>query len=114
MWYAVTEDAVPKKVDAVILNILQCTCSATSSGCSVPAVVTEPTAVSLNMDAVSTQCMQCPTMSFQYVVMEDALPMKLDAVLLQWLQCHLQFPECGGSAHAVVSVSDKLDVICCA
>ena len=45
--------------------------------------------------------------------MEDAGPMMVDAVMLQWLQCPLQFPECGCSAHAVVAVSHKVDVVCC-
>ena len=54
-------------------------------------MVAEPTAVSLNVDAVPMQWMQCPTMCMQYVVMEDAVPMKVDAVILQWLQCPLQF-----------------------
>ena len=46
-------------------------------------MVAEPTAVSVNMDAVPVQCMQCPTMCIEYVVMEDAVPMKVDAVILQ-------------------------------
>ena len=39
--------------------------------------------------------------------------MKVDAVLLQWLQCPLQFPECSCSPHAVVAVFHKVDVVCC-
>ena len=49
----------------------------------------------------------------QYVVTEDAGPRKVHAVMLQWLQCPLQFPEFGCSAHAVVAVAHKLDVVCC-
>ena len=54
MWmqYDLTEDAVTMKLDPVSLKRLQCACSATSAGCSVAAVVAEPTAVSLNVDAV--------------------------------------------------------------
>ena len=65
MQYVVTEDAVPTKVDAMRL---QCTCSATSAGCSVAAVVAEPTAVSLNVDAVPMQWMQNPRRCMQNVV----------------------------------------------
>ena len=45
--------------------------------------------------------------------MEDAGPMKVDAVMLQWLQCPLEFTECGCSAHALVAVSHNVDVMCC-
>ena len=76
-------------------------------------MVAEPTAVSLNVDAVPVQCMMCLTSWMQYVVMDDAAPMKVVAVILQWLQCHLQFPECGCSAHAVDVVSQKVDAVCC-
>ena len=58
MPYDVLEDSVIMKEDAVILQSLQCTCSATSSGCSVPAVVAVHPAVSLNVDAVNMQWMQ--------------------------------------------------------
>ena len=44
-----------------------------------------------NMDEVVMHWMQCPTMCMQYVVMEDAVPMKVDTLLLQWLQCHMLF-----------------------
>ena len=47
----------------------------------------------------------------QYVVTEDALPMKVDAVMLQWLKCHLhcprmwmQYPCSGCSDPAVLAV----------
>ena len=46
-----------------------------------------PVAMSLNVDAVP---IQCPKICMQYVVTEEALPMKVDAVILQWLQCPLQ------------------------
>ena len=41
-----------------------------------------PPAVSLNLEAVLRQCMQCPTMWMQHVVTEDAVPRMLDAVIL--------------------------------
>ena len=58
MQYVVKQDSVPMKDDAVIMQSLQCTCSATSSGCSVPAVVAVHPAVSLNVDVVNMQWMQ--------------------------------------------------------
>ena len=76
----------------MILQSLQCTGCATSAGCSVPAVLAVPPTLSSNVDAVVMQWMQYPTRWMQYVVMEDAGPMKVDAVNLQWLQCPLQFP----------------------
>ena len=109
MQYAVMEDAVPTKEDAVSLQSLQCACSATSAGCSVAAGVEESTAVSLHGDAVPMKWMQCPTMCMQYVVSEDAVPMKLDAVILQWFQCPCSVHECRCSAHAVDAVSLKVD-----
>ena len=39
--------------------------------------------VSRNMDAVPMQCMQCPTSWMRYVVTEDVVPMKVEAVSLQ-------------------------------
>ena len=48
-----------------------------------PAVVAVPTALSWNVDAVVMQWMQCPTRWMQYVVMEDAVHMNVDAVILQ-------------------------------
>ena len=42
-----------KDVDAVNIQRLQCTCSATSPECSAAAIVAEPTAESLNEDAAS-------------------------------------------------------------
>ena len=59
---------------------MQCACSATSAVCSVPAVVAVSTALSEDVDAVPRHWMQCPTMCMQYVVMEDAVPMNVDAV----------------------------------
>ena len=52
-------------------------------GCSDGAVVVLPTAVSLNVDAVHTQCMQCPTGWMPHVVMEDAVLRMLDLVILR-------------------------------
>ena len=36
-----------------------------------------------NVDAMARQCMQCPTRWMEYVLMEDAVPMKVDAVSQQ-------------------------------
>ena len=41
-----------------------------------------PTALSGNVDAVFMQWMQCPIRWMQCVVMEDAVPTKVDAVSL--------------------------------
>ncbi len=57
-----------------------------------PAVVAVPPSVSLNVDAVPMQWMQCPTRWMQYVVMEDAVPTKVDAVILPLLGCPRQCP----------------------
>ena len=56
--YDVKQDSVSMKDNAVILQSLQCTCSATSSGGSVPAEVAVQPVVSLNVDAVNMQWMQ--------------------------------------------------------
>ena len=80
------------KDDAVIMQAWQCTCSATSRGCSVSAVVAVPPTLSGNVNAVVMQWMQCPTRCMQYVVTEDAVRMKVDAVIQQWLQCTLLCP----------------------
>ena len=120
MQYVVTEDAVHMKADAVTLQWLQdpsialecgCRghavdavshkvdavcfvrgCSSHESGCRELSLVAVPPTVSLNVDAVPMQCMQCSTWWMRYAGMEDAVPMKVDAVNLQWLQCPLQFP----------------------
>ena len=67
-------------------------CSAHEVGCSDPAVVAVPPAVYLNVDAVVMQWMQCLTRQMQYVLSEDAVPMKVEAVNQQCLQCPLEFP----------------------
>ena len=59
MKYVVMEDAVTTKVDAVRLKGLQFACSAHSVDCSFSAVVAVPPAVSMNVDAVPMQWMQC-------------------------------------------------------
>ena len=41
-----------------------------------------PSALSENLDAVPMQWMQCPTRWMSYVVLEDAVPTKVDAVSL--------------------------------
>ena len=70
-------------------------CSAQQGGYSDPAMVAVPPATSGKADAMPMQWMQCPTRWMQYVVTEDAVPMKLDAVYLQWLGGHCSVPECG-------------------
>ena len=65
MQYVLMEDAVPMKVDEVILRGLQCTCSVTSAGCSVFAVAAVPPALSLNEDALPMQWLQCHRMWMQ-------------------------------------------------
>ena len=45
-----------------------------------------PPALSLNFDAVPMQWMQNPTSWMQYDMTDDVVPIKLDVVLLQWLQ----------------------------
>ena len=61
---------------------MQWACSATLAECSVSAVVAEPTEVSLNVHAVPMQWLQCHRRWIQYVVMDDAVPTKVDAVSL--------------------------------
>ena len=73
-------DAVPHKTDAVCFDG---GCCATSARCSVAAVVAEPSAVSLNVDAVPTPWMQCNRRGMECVVTEDAVFTKRDAVSLQ-------------------------------
>ena len=51
-----------------------------------------PCAMSLNSDAVPMQWMQCHTRFMQYVVTEHAVNMKVDAVILLWLQYPLHCP----------------------
>ena len=52
-------------------------------------MVSVHTVVFLNVDAVPRQWMQCHTSWMQYVVSEDAVPMKVDAVILKWFPCTL-------------------------
>ena len=104
MPYVVMEDSVPMKDDTVILQSLQCTGRATSSGCRVPAGFAVPPAVYLNVDAVPMWWMQCPTRWIPYVVMEDRVIMTEDAVILQSLQCTGCATSAGCSVPAVVAV----------
>ena len=62
------------KEDAVILHSLQCTCSVNSSGGSV------------------TECGFTAHSVMMYVVMENAVPKMVYAVILHLLQCNLQVP----------------------
>ena len=48
-------------------------------------------ALSLLMDAVVMQWTQCLTRRMQYVLSDDAVPMKVHVVNPQWLHCPLQF-----------------------
>ena len=45
-----------------------------------------PSEMSGNVDAVPKQRLMCPNRWMQYFLTEDAVPMNLDAVFLQWLQ----------------------------
>ena len=72
-------DAVSHKAGAVYFVR---GCSAHEGGCGEPAVVALPHSF-LNVAAVPRQCMQCPTRSMQYVVTEEAVSTKVDAVSLQ-------------------------------
>ena len=49
-------------------------------------------ALSLNFDAVHMQWMPCATRWMQSVLTDDAVPMKVEAVSLQWWQCILNCP----------------------
>ena len=55
-------------------------------------MVEVPHAGSLNENAVPLQWIQCPTRWMQYVMTDDALPMKVHAVFLYWLLCPLMCP----------------------
>ena len=47
-------------------------------------MVGEPPALCCNVDAEVTQWMQCLIRRMQYVLWEDAMPVKVDAVIVQW------------------------------
>ena len=68
-------------------------------------MVVVPTAVSLNVDTVTMQWFHCLTRWMQYVVREDAVIMKFDALILHCLQCPCSFSECGCSFHAMEAVN---------
>ena len=55
-------------------------------------MVAVPVAVSLNVAAVPILWLHCDPRWMQYAVMEDAVPMKMDAVILQLFQFPLQGP----------------------
>ena len=61
-------------------------------------------ALSLNVDAVPMQWLQCHRRWMQYVVMEVAVPTKVDAVILQRLQCRGIVPAADCSVPAVVAL----------
>ena len=69
-------------------------------------MIAVPPALSGLVDAVPMQWMQ-------YVMTDDAVLMKVDAVSLQCLQCPCIVRECGCSSHAVDPVSHKVDAVFC-
>ena len=72
---------------AVSLKVEAVCCVGRSSGlavgCSDPAVVAVSPAGSLIECAVPLHWIQCPTRWMKYLMTDDALPMKEDAVILQ-------------------------------
>ena len=74
-------------VDGVYLKVYAVCCvegcSAHEGGCCVPAVFAMPLALSYNVHAGVMQWMWCLTMQMLYVLLEDTLPTKVDAVSLQ-------------------------------
>ena len=89
MQYVVMDDAVLMNVHAACCDI---GCIAHDGGCSDHAMLARPMQFPCVWIAVPREWMLCPTRWMQYVVREDAVPMKVDALILQWLQCPLQFP----------------------
>ena len=83
------DDVVIIKMDVVCCDR---GCSAHEGVCSYPAVVEVPSSGSLNKNAVPLPGSLCPTRQMQYVMTDDAGPMKVDAVFLQWLQCPWHCP----------------------
>ena len=73
-------DAVCHKVDAVCYDGR---CSAHEGGCSDPEVVAVPPALSLKVDTVPMQLLQCQRSQMLYVVMEDAMLLKVDTASQQ-------------------------------
>ena len=49
-------------------------------------------AVPTKVDAVPMPWMTCPTRWMQYAMTENAVPMKVEAGILQWMQGPMQFP----------------------
>ena len=49
-------------------------------------------ALSVNFEAVPMQLMQSPTSWMKYDRTDDVVPMMLEAVSLQWMQCLLRCP----------------------
>ena len=72
-------DTVSHKVDAVCYDG---SCTSHEGGCIAPAVLAVPPVSYGKVDAVHMQWMQCPTRWMQYVVTEDGVPTKVDAVRL--------------------------------
>ena len=76
-------------------------------------MVAGPPAVSLNLEVVLMQCMQCPTSWKQHVGTEDAVPMMLDAVILRLFQCDSDAasPVCSVAAVVAVHPAPSLNVV---
>ena len=69
-------------MDTVIRWCLQCTFTATSAGFIVPEVVSVPSALSLNVDAVPMHWLESHRRCMKFVVTEAAVLTKVDALSL--------------------------------
>ena len=58
------------------------------------------------------QWMQCPTRWVQYVMTDDAVPMKVDAVRMLWMQCLTRWMQPVVTAEAVPRMLDALISVC--
>ena len=80
-------------------------------------MVAEPTALSLNVDAVPMRKLQCSTRWMSYVVMEDVMPTEVDAVSLCCMQCACCATSAVCTVSAVIAVptalSENVDAIPC-
>ena len=82
----------------------------TSAQRSVPAGVAVPLSVSLKLDSVHMQWMQCPSRWMPYVVMEDSVIMKEGSVVLHSLQCTCSATSAGCDVSTVVTVPRSLSL----
>ena len=76
---ALSVDTISHKADAIYCDG---ECTDHEGGRSDVAVVKVPAALSVNVDAVPVQWKQCLTMWMQYVMTDDAVSMKGDAVIV--------------------------------